>query len=517
MRNRTNTTDQLTKMGLGLENLTERKVPTKVKYFASVIGKLNFLRVQVRKASLYLKLMYSAKTRALKNKEWKENMIPPKEILQELYQWQRVIVRNQEMTLKMRTSEAIEGQDASPKGLGVTLELQTGDVLVQHGEQNKKQKRWTSNKKEMEAMYSGLFRYGQIFNEQQIKATLIKSDSSTAIKKLAKQRAEETLAAEVIRTKQTKHPGRIFSKKKGIHSSVPSMVDNSNTGLVCNRRKQIHGQFRSNWRGRRRSRMVECVFEAMEGGDFLDPLTNSKDQKSPDCLGKVQTKVNHDRILVARSNMVHTLINMQQQIPYSWRELSDSEPGEGDDEMERHATTRKYRGIFNGPRIELGRKLQPDFLDNVNIARETQKMIIEGKKYNIQKKYMQTMGVFDDSMKEKNCTVQDIVNQKILFIHTEFMTWLTRTKKSKPSSAKHHTSKLSTKLSLIFGTVQVSTTVYRLAKHAISNHQFNNPRYGSTWASMNFMSIGERDQKVFSSQMKNYKQNQLLYQCRYAL
>ncbi|KAA6390187.1 MAG: hypothetical protein EZS28_014285 [Streblomastix strix] len=73
------------------------------------------------------------------------------------------------------------------------------------------------------------------------------------------------------------------------------------------------------------------------------------------------------------------------------------------------------------------------------------------------------------------------MNQKISFIHTEFMTWLTRTRKTKPSSAKHHTIILNTMLSLIFGTIQVSTTAQRLTTYAISNHQINNPRYGSTW------------------------------------
>ncbi|KAA6365658.1 MAG: hypothetical protein EZS28_038816 [Streblomastix strix] len=91
------------------------------------------------------------------------------------------------------------------------------------------------------------------------------------------------------------------------------------------------------------------------------------------------------------------------------------------------------------------------------------------------------MGVFDDLRKEKIYTVQNIIDQKMPFILTEFMTWLTRTRKTKPSSAMHHTSILNTMLSLIFGTVQVSTTVQRLTTHAISNHQINNPRYGSTW------------------------------------
>ncbi|KAA6360763.1 MAG: hypothetical protein EZS28_043709, partial [Streblomastix strix] len=108
-------------------------------------------------------------------------------------------------------------------------------------------------------------------------------------------------------------------------------------------------------------------------------------------------------------------------------------------------------------------------------------MLIEGQNYNIQKKYMQIMGVFEDWMKEKNYSIEDIMNKKILFRLTKFMTCLIRTKKTKSSSAKHHASILNTMLSLIFGTVQVSTTVQRLTTHAISYHQINNPRYGSTW------------------------------------
>ncbi|KAA6354244.1 MAG: hypothetical protein EZS28_050228, partial [Streblomastix strix] len=179
--------------------------------------------------------------------------------------------------------------------------------------------------------------------------------------------------------------------------------------------------------------------------------------------------------------MVHTHTNRQQQIPYSWRELSDSEPGEGDDEEEGHATSRKNRCHPHGPRVDQCRRILTEFLDNINMTRETQKMIIEGQKFDSQKKYIQTMGVLDDWMKEKNYTVQDIMNQKIPFIHTEFMTQLIRTRKTKPSSAKHHASIFNTMLSLIFDTVQVTATAQRLTTHAISNHQINNPRYGSPW------------------------------------
>ncbi|KAA6374383.1 MAG: hypothetical protein EZS28_030090, partial [Streblomastix strix] len=161
--------------------------------------------------------------------------------------------------------------------------------------------------------------------------------------------------------------------------------------------------------------------------------------------------------------------------------LSDSEPGEGDDEKEGHATFRQNRGIPHGSRIEQRRELLIEFLDNVNMVRETQQMIIEGQKYNNQKKYVQTMGVFDDWMKEKNYTIDDIINKKIPFTITEFVIQLTRTKKTKPSSVKHHAQILNTMLFLIFGTVQVSAIAQRLTTQAISNLQINNPKYWSIW------------------------------------
>ncbi|KAA6395572.1 MAG: hypothetical protein EZS28_008897 [Streblomastix strix] len=115
-------------------SLIERQVPIKVKYLASIRSKLIFLRVQVREASLYLKLMDSAKSCALNNNKWKENEILPQEILQGHYWWQGVIAKNQRMMLEVRISEVVMVSDTSPKSWGVTLELQTGDTLVQHGE-----------------------------------------------------------------------------------------------------------------------------------------------------------------------------------------------------------------------------------------------------------------------------------------------------------------------------------------------------------------------------------------------
>ncbi|KAA6393744.1 MAG: hypothetical protein EZS28_010734 [Streblomastix strix] len=250
------------------------------------------------------------------------------------------------------------------------------------------------------------------------------------------------------RTKQVKYSGRLFNEERDFHIPMLSVADNTNSGLVRNRGKQTRGQIRGNRRGIGRGKMVERIFQTMEGRYLLDLLINSEDWKSPEHLGEVQTKVNHYSTLVARSNMVHVLTNRYQQIHYSWREHSDSEPGEEDDEEEGHVITRKNRDIPHEPRVDQGRRILTEFLDNINMTKETQKMKIEGQKFNTQKKYLQTMGV---------------------------------TRKTKPSSAKYHVSILNTMLSLIFGTVHVYATAQKLITQAISNHQINNPRYGSTW------------------------------------
>ncbi|KAA6402452.1 MAG: hypothetical protein EZS28_002012, partial [Streblomastix strix] len=281
------------------------------------------------------------------------------------------------------------------------------------------------------------------------------------------------------RTKQVKYPGRLFSKEREIHSFVLSVAVNTYTELVRYRRKQTRRQIRGNRRGKGRGRMVENIFQTMDGGDLLDPPPHSKDWKNPDRLGKVQIKVNHYGTLVARSNMVHTLTNKQQRIHYSWRKLSDSEPGEGHVEKVGHATVRKNRSIPHGPRVDQWRKLLTEFLNNINITKKTQQMIIEGQKYYIQKKYMQIMVVYDDWMKENNYTIENIMNYKIPFKRTEFMTWLSRTRKTKPSSA---------------------------------NHFINNPRFGSTWdINQLFEHWGERpESNILSNEELQIKQASLL-------
>ncbi|KAA6308883.1 MAG: hypothetical protein EZS28_056608, partial [Streblomastix strix] len=112
---------------------TQRHKIIKIKETAALIGRLNFLRTQFREASLYLMLIDSAKTRAVKTQGWTGMMVSPLEALKELYWWIKKIAENKKQQIQDPIPQATVVTDASPQGWGATLELDSGEVLVAHG------------------------------------------------------------------------------------------------------------------------------------------------------------------------------------------------------------------------------------------------------------------------------------------------------------------------------------------------------------------------------------------------
>ncbi|KAA6311862.1 MAG: hypothetical protein EZS28_056039, partial [Streblomastix strix] len=76
---------------------TQRHKIIKIIETAALIGRLNFLRSHFREASLYLMLIDSAKTRAVKTQGWTGMMVSQLEALKELYWWIKKNCREQEI------------------------------------------------------------------------------------------------------------------------------------------------------------------------------------------------------------------------------------------------------------------------------------------------------------------------------------------------------------------------------------------------------------------------------------
>ncbi|KAA6364063.1 MAG: putative Transposon Ty3-I Gag-Pol polyprotein, partial [Streblomastix strix] len=176
---------------------TQRHKIIKIKETAALIGRLNFLRTQFREASLYLMLIDSAKTRAVKTQGWTGMMVSPLEALKELYWWINKIAENKKQQIQDPIPQAIVVTDASPQGWGATLELDSGEVLVAHGAQLSYQIHWTSNRKELQAIHLGIIAFARVCKELQITNLLIRSDNSTAVLDFRRLRATDTLAPAV--------------------------------------------------------------------------------------------------------------------------------------------------------------------------------------------------------------------------------------------------------------------------------------------------------------------------------
>ncbi|KAA6372941.1 MAG: hypothetical protein EZS28_031534, partial [Streblomastix strix] len=191
-------------------------------------------------------------------------------------------------------------------------------------------------------------------------------------------------------TKYTKHPGRLLSKERVIHSSVPSAVANFNSGLVCNRENKFVDRF------------VVIVEESVEA-EQLNAFSRSwqkeifwihppipKNRKALNACEWFKPK----SIVIAAWWPGQIWFTSLLADGSKYFILGESSlilnPGKEMMRKKYMPPPGKNRGISHKSRVEQGRKLLVEFLNNVIMARETQEMIIQGQKYNNQKKYMQT-------------------------------------------------------------------------------------------------------------------------------
>ncbi|KAA6330197.1 MAG: putative Transposon Ty3-G Gag-Pol polyprotein, partial [Streblomastix strix] len=104
---------------------TQRHKIIKIKETAALIGRLNFLRTQFREASLYLMLIDSAQTRAVKTQGWTGMMVSRLKALKELYWWINKIAENKKQQIQDPIPQATVVTDAPPQGWGAALELES--------------------------------------------------------------------------------------------------------------------------------------------------------------------------------------------------------------------------------------------------------------------------------------------------------------------------------------------------------------------------------------------------------
>ncbi|KAA6367064.1 MAG: putative reverse transcriptase [Streblomastix strix] len=174
-------------------NVIYKNKSVKIRQLAALIVKLNFLRPQIKEASLYLMELDKAKSLALKTESWDGITIVNRTVIRELKQWIRRIGDNQPESLINKTITCMLTTDTSPQGWGATLIYENQIELIQHDCWSEKEAEMTSNAKEIKAIYYGLLRFEQVFEKMQDQAILVRSDNTTAVYDIGKWKAKESL------------------------------------------------------------------------------------------------------------------------------------------------------------------------------------------------------------------------------------------------------------------------------------------------------------------------------------
>jgi ribonuclease HI len=156
-----------------------RRERTPVRRLAKLLGSLNFLRLQVEAASLYMSVMNMVKTRTVKRAGWTASLRLTPIICGELKWWLRTLSHNTPHQLRAPTPDTTLVTDASPEGWGACLQRPDTEVVREWGVWPAEFNRLSSNYNEFMAILLALKSLrGHLSHTRTIR---VLSDNTTAV------------------------------------------------------------------------------------------------------------------------------------------------------------------------------------------------------------------------------------------------------------------------------------------------------------------------------------------------
>ncbi|KAA6373649.1 MAG: putative Pol polyprotein, partial [Streblomastix strix] len=168
----------------------------RIKLFASLLGKLNFLRTQIKRGGLYLRKMNKQKQQAVNARNWASQMWINRSTLSEINWWSKAVRVNSPVPLIFIEPEVVLTTDSSKEQWGGTIKiLSTGEEIKLAGTWTKDWILKSSNQRETAAVLLGMQEISQRFSVGQLKSIRIQSDNSTAIFDINRGAAAPALAS----------------------------------------------------------------------------------------------------------------------------------------------------------------------------------------------------------------------------------------------------------------------------------------------------------------------------------
>ncbi|KAA6400036.1 MAG: hypothetical protein EZS28_004444 [Streblomastix strix] len=153
----------------------------KVRFLASFIGSLNFLRLQFKRGGIHLRKLNKIKSKAVLQKGWNAVVFLNRQVLQEIFWWQSIITRNRPVQATIVQPQAILATDASQTHWGATLKLfNPAQEVWFWGKWSLNWHLQSSNQRETAAILCALRRSGTFLKERQVKSLKIETDNTSA-------------------------------------------------------------------------------------------------------------------------------------------------------------------------------------------------------------------------------------------------------------------------------------------------------------------------------------------------
>jgi ribonuclease HI len=172
------------------------RVPTRA--LAGLIGKLNFLRLQSRDASLHLMALDAIKNAAVRAGGWKGYAVMHPGASGDLKWWARTLLINRPRPWAPPPTRAYLTTDASPLGWGVEL-VMGAERRFSYGLWNAEQRAWSSNARELTAVRMALQHLASELKPLAPLSVAVQSDNTTTVHDVNKRRAAASLAPHLRR------------------------------------------------------------------------------------------------------------------------------------------------------------------------------------------------------------------------------------------------------------------------------------------------------------------------------
>ncbi|KAA6398557.1 MAG: putative reverse transcriptase [Streblomastix strix] len=180
---------------LKYSHLSRNHETVKIKRLAGIIGKLQYLKPQIQRAGLHLKVILKPFNKVVNQRGWHSLVrLTPK--MNKNWTWWIAMIRNNQPTnFQILQPEVLLTTDASMRGWGATLLLhKNNQELMSAGKWKNKWRLTSSNQRELAAVFCALRRFANLFREEKIHSIHLRTDNTTTSFNINRKNSSNSLA-----------------------------------------------------------------------------------------------------------------------------------------------------------------------------------------------------------------------------------------------------------------------------------------------------------------------------------